>query len=118
MIRKVCGIRTAARDGWVTLEIIFPFPVDLTCIRIHTQHSGLYDAAKAARISVIVGKGTYQNLGEIALFSNDERIAFPQMHVLGVKLDLKAGPSGYVVVRGLQFYVDTVEIFSPLLPCD
>ncbi len=105
-------------NGWVTLEIIFPFPIDLTCIRIHTQHSGLYDAAKAARISVIVGKGTYQYLGEIALLANDERIAFPQMHVLGVKLELKAGDSGFVVVRGLQFYVDSVEIFSPLLPCD
>jgi hypothetical protein len=104
-------------SGWVSLEVLFPFPIGLSCIRIHTQHSGLYDAAEAARISIMEEKGLYQYLGEIELLSIDERIAFPMMKALGLKLELKAGESGFVVVRGLQFYAEDQEIFSPLLPC-
>jgi len=102
--------------GWVMLEVLFPFPVELTCIRIHTQHSGLYDAAIAARISIMEQKGNYLSLGEIELESIDERIAFPLVKTQGLKLELMAGDSGFVVVRGLQFYVEDEEIFSPLIP--
>jgi len=106
------------RTGWVMLEVIFPFPVEITSIRVHTQHSGVQHAAQSVRISTMGEKGVYQLRGEIRLRSIDERVGFPLTRTRGLKLDLKAGPSGYVVVRGLQFYSSAEEIFPPLLPCD
>jgi len=49
--------------GWVSLELLFPFTVELTEIGIHTQHSGKYHAAEAVRISTHTKEGKYSFLG-------------------------------------------------------
>ena len=103
--------------GWVSLELLFPFTVELTGIGIHTQHSGKYHAAEAVRISTRTKRGEYSLVNESRLRSVDERVNFTFTKAQYLKLDLKAGSSGYVVVRGLQFFSGSEEIFNPLIPC-
>jgi len=103
--------------GWVSLELLFPFTVELTGIGIHTQHSGKYHAAEAVRISTRTKGGEYSLVKESRLRSVDERVNFIFTKAQYLKLDLKAGSSGYVVVRGLQFFSGSEEIFNPLIPC-
>ena len=103
--------------GWVSLELLFPFTVELTGIVIHTQHSGKYHAAEAVKISTRTKGGEYSLVKESRLRSVDERVNFTFTKAQYLKLDLKAGSSEYVVVRGLQFFSGSEEIFTPLIPC-
>ena len=103
--------------GWVSLELLFPFIVELTGIGIHTQHSGKYHAAEVVRIFSHTKGEKYSLVKESRLRSVDERVNFTFTKTQYLKLDLKAGSSGYVVVRGLQFFSGSEEIFNPLLPC-
>jgi DNA-directed RNA polymerase subunit RPC12/RpoP len=102
---------------WVSLELLFPFPVELTGIGIHTQHSGKYHAAEAVKISARTNKTEYTVIKELRLRSIDERVPFAFTRAQYWKLDFKTGSSGYVVVRGLQFFSGSEEIFCPLIPC-
>jgi len=103
--------------GWVSLELLFPFTVELTGIGIHTQHSGKYHAAEVVRIFSHTKGEKYSLVKESRLRSVDERVNFTFTKTQYLKLDLKAGSSGYVVVRGLQFFSGSEEIFNPLIPC-
>ena len=103
--------------GWVSLELLFPFIVELTGIGIHTQHSGKYHAAEVVRIFSHTKGEKYSLVKESRLRSVDERVNFTFTKTQYLKLDLKAGSSGYVVVRGLQFFSGSEEIFNPLIPC-
>jgi hypothetical protein len=106
--------RTA--DGWATVRITFPFDVQLTKVAIHSQHGGLHDAAEAVRIAA----GTAEGLRAVAsqpLKSADAAVSFPPQKARSWELAFKAGKSGVVVIRGLQFFSGDAEIFPPLVPC-
>lgn len=104
------------KNGWVTLELTFPSAVELTGITIHSQHSGKYHAAEAVRIHTMNPSAHYDCLGEFRLKNNDQRVDFKFTKTQRLKLDLKSGQSGFVVLRGLEFFNGTEEFFSPPLP--
>ncbi|NMB89001.1 MAG: hypothetical protein GYA17_11625 [Chloroflexi bacterium] len=97
--------------GWVAVEIEFPTAVDLTGVGIHTQHSGIYHAAEAVRISAMTGRQEYRLLAESPLKTVDARVSIPRTKAQRWKFDFKTGKSGYVVVRGLQFFSGDQEIY-------
>ncbi|MDD2716628.1 MAG: hypothetical protein PHW04_12120 [Candidatus Wallbacteria bacterium] len=101
--------------GWVSLQISFPKGVDLSRIVIHSQHSGEYHIAKAALLAVKKAAG-FSRIIETDLDSADAVIVFPPTGGRVWKLDLRAGESGYVVLRGLQFFSGAEELFPPMLP--
>ena len=39
-------------DGWVSVEVTFPYEIELTAVAVHSQHSGQYHPALAVRIRV------------------------------------------------------------------
>ena len=39
-------------NGWASVQITFPFEVELTKVAVHSQHGGKHDAAEAVRIAV------------------------------------------------------------------
>jgi hypothetical protein len=102
--------------GWVTVLVSFPYSVELTGIRIHSQHSGLYHAVEQARILVKRVDGSYGTIADSPINAIDERIQFDRTKGDVWKLEMRAGPTGYVVIRGLQFYSGIREIFPPLVP--
>lgn len=104
-----------AADGWVSVELEFPMPVELTAIRVYSQHSGKYHPAQAARIAVRDEKGEMRAVCEQPLKAIDATVTFPRAKAQTWRLELAAGPSRQVVVRGLRFYSGEREIFPPLL---
>jgi len=101
--------------GWVSLELDFPVRVALTAVRIHSQHSGKFHAAVAMKLWRWKAGG-YERVVESKLNTVDEKIGFAYTEAQRWKLELKAGASGYVVVRGLQFFSGSEEIIPPLIP--
>jgi len=106
---------TKTTTGWVSLKIVFPLPVELTGIAIHSQHSGQSHAAKAVRISAAKGGSGFSQVLQTQLRSVDEKVAIPPTRAQIWEIDFQAGSSGMVVIRGLQFYAGNNEIFPPLL---
>jgi hypothetical protein len=102
-------------NGWVTADLVFPMAVELTAIRVHSQHSGKYNAARAARISIQSGGGQWEVVVEQAVHNIDERVAFGGTQAQTWRLQLAPGSSNRVAVRGLQLYSGDTEIFLPLL---
>lgn len=103
-------------SGWVSLELDFPTRVTLTAIRIHSQHSGKFHAALAMRLWKSTQSKEFEKVTEATLKKTNEKVVFAYSEAQRWKLELKAGASGYVVVRGLQFYSGSEEIFPPLIP--
>lgn len=106
-----------APTGWVLLDLTFPFPLTLTKIGVHTQHSGVYHAATAVRLEVSEESG-FRNVVEKQLDKVDAQVAFPATRGQAWRLSLRAGASKVVVVRGLQFFNESGEIFPPMVPYD
>ena len=88
-------------DGWVALDLTFPAPVTLTGVGIHTGHSGLHHQAEEARLESLDGTSRVVATGTLA--ESDCLLAFPAATGRSWRLSLSAGPSGMVVVRGLEF---------------
>jgi hypothetical protein len=105
-----------AASGWVSVELTFPCEVELTQIRIHSQHSGQYHAAHAVRIARLIGTNKFRPVIETSLKSIDDALGLPKVKAQTWKLDFRAGPSGFVVLRGIQFYAGKDEIFPSLVP--
>jgi hypothetical protein len=104
-----------ARDGWVSLELTFPMAVQLDRIAIHSQHSGQYHAAHAVGIQAMTGN-TYRNLIIQPMRAADGSVSFRPTEAQKWKLQFRCGPSGQVVIRGLQFFLGETELFPPLVP--
>ena len=103
--------------GWVSLDLTFPFPVTLTKLGLHTQHSGQYHASDRARLEVS-SDGGFREITAKPLERIDAQIAFPETRGQTWRLHLQAGPSKTVVVRGLRFFSASGEIFPPMVPYD
>lgn len=102
-------------NGWVSLEIIFPQEVALTAIGVHSQHSGIYHKAETIQVEVINRNGRVK-IGEYRLNSIDQRVTFPLTTAKTWKLSFKTTSSKYLVLRGLQFFSGSNEIYPPLIP--
>jgi len=89
-------------DGWVALDLAFPATVTLTGAGVHTGHSGLYHQAQEARLEVLDGAG-WRIVAASATREADCLLAAPAATGRLWRLAFRAGPSGMVTVRGLEF---------------
>ncbi|MGL6073098.1 MAG: hypothetical protein ACRC8S_02935 [Fimbriiglobus sp.] len=105
-----------SRTGLVSIEVTFPFEVELTRIAVHSQHSGEYHPALAVRAAVKDAKGRFQKLTETDLKTVDAMVKLPKTKGKVWQFDFRAGPTGIVALRGLQFYTGDDEIFPALIP--
>ena len=89
-------------DGWVALDLAFPAAVTLTGVGIHTGHSGQYHQAQAVRLELLdAAPPTVVAAGAVA--DADCLLGMPAATGRTWRLSLRAGPSGMVTVRGLEF---------------
>ncbi len=102
--------------GWVSVKITFPYEVELTRLAVHSQHSGDYHAAQAVRVSVQDSERRFQAVAKAGLKSIDEMVNLPKTKGRVWQFEFQAGESGFVVLRGLQFFFGDDELFPPLVP--
>lgn len=102
-------------DGKATLDITFPFPVTLTGIAVHSQHSGIHHEVTAARIETTDGNNR-KTIIEQPIKAIDETVTFPAATSATWSLMLTAGKSGILIIRGLQFFNDDQEICPHMVP--
>jgi hypothetical protein len=104
------------KNGWASVQVIFPCAVALNQIAVHSQHSGEYHGARALRIAVREGGGKFRQIAEADLKSADDSVAFSKTKGRVWQLEFQTGESRSVVLRGLQFFSDSDELFPPLVP--
>jgi hypothetical protein len=99
--------------GWVSVQIKFPYVAELTSIKIHSQHSGNAHAAEAVRIAVRESGAGFRPVIATKLRSVDATVSFPKTTGQEWQLELQAGHTQYVVLRGLRFFSGKDELFPP-----
>jgi hypothetical protein len=102
--------------GWASVDVEFPYEVELTRVAIHSQHSGEYHIAQAVRVAGQGPWGQFQPVAEADLKSADDSVTVPKTKGRVWRLELRAGESGVVVLRGIQFFSGDDEVFPPLVP--
>lgn len=104
------------KTGWVSVEVTFPYEVELTQIAVHSQHSGEYNAARGVRVAVPGAKEQVRQVVQTALKSADEKVPVPKTKARVWRFEFAAGESQSVTLRGLRFYSGADELFPPLVP--
>ncbi|HEY1190236.1 MAG TPA: hypothetical protein VGE74_21500 [Gemmata sp.] len=104
------------KTGLVSLDVTFPYEVELTRIGIHSQHSGEHNPALAVRVSVQGPKEQFRRLVQTKLKSADDAVTVPKTKGRVWRFELQPGPSQSVTLRGLRFYSGTDELFPPQVP--
>jgi hypothetical protein len=102
-------------DGWVSVDLTFPFAVNLNGIGIHSEHSGKYHPVKRVKIQVW-DSGGYRDVYAGDINSINDYVSFPFTTGQNWRLFFKAGKSGMVVLRGLRYFSGELELFPPLIP--
>jgi hypothetical protein len=118
------GITYDAKNMWhseklpgksATLDITFPFAVELTGIAIHSQHSGRGHEATAMRLKAVDGDDSrlvaQQKIAEV-----DAVVSFPKTTAQSWKLTLETGKSTILVIRGLRFFNGEKEVVPHMVP--
>lgn len=111
-IDKSLKLRTRST---VTLDLKFPFPVELTKIRLHSGHSEKYLPVKSYACSVPSPNGNLETLARHEMKSFNSEVTFTPTESQDWHLELTPSESKTVVIRGLRFYSGTTEIFPPQL---
>lgn len=106
----------ASTTGWVTVDVAFPYEVELSDIGVHSQHSGDYHAARSVRVSAAGSKEQFKEVALADLKSTDDKVSIPKTKARVWRFDFQAGGSNAVVLRGLRFYSGGDELFPPLVP--
>jgi hypothetical protein len=102
--------------GTVSVEVSFPYEVELSQIGVHSQHSGTYNAAHAVRVMVRDARDQLRQVARTALKSPDAKVPVPKTKARVWRFEFQAGPSQSVTLRGLRFYSGADELFPPLVP--
>jgi hypothetical protein len=102
-------------SGWVTVDLEFPFPVELDGTFVHSQHSGLYHAAERVIVGAKVDQ-SYVVVADVELDEVDTLVSFDPTTAGQWRIRFRAGASDMVVIRGLQFYRGGTELFPPFIP--
>ena len=102
-------------EGNVTLDLTFPFPVELTRIRLYSGHSAQYHPTKAFSVSALTANGDEKLLANHEMQSFDGEVTFTATESQQWHLEMTPSESKTVVLRGLRFYSGTTEIFPPQL---
>lgn len=96
--------------GWVSLDLEFPVRVTLSRIGLYTQHSGMYHAARRARIHLVAGENISLVLADSTLAGPDAEVSFVESSGRHWRIDLLAADRGQVTVRGLRFWSGSEEL--------
>jgi len=107
-----------APAGRVSVQIAFPYDVELTRVAIHSQHGGEHHAARAVAVFVRDSAERFSVVQEADLKSADETVKLPRTKGREWRFEFLAGPSRRVVLRGLRFFSGKDELFPPLIPCE
>jgi hypothetical protein len=102
--------------GWATVDVNFPYEVELTAVAVHSQHSGQYHPARAVQVRVRDADGSLRDVVTTDVKSVDETVALPKTKGTLWQFAFKADDTKCVVLRGLQFFSDGNELFPPLVP--
>jgi hypothetical protein len=105
-----------SKTGWVSVEVKFPYEVELTQIGVHSQHSGEYNAARAVRVAAQDAKEQFRQVTQTALKSPDEKVTITKTKARVWRFEFQAGDSQSVTLRGLRFFSGADELFPTLLP--
>jgi hypothetical protein len=98
-----------------TLNITFPFPVEIDGIGIHTQHSAMDHHATHATLAAADAEPVVPLL-DTPLTKFDAEVNFPKTQSRKWRLELTPGPSKTVVVRGIRFLNRGREIYPRMAP--
>ena len=101
---------------WVSVEITFPYAVELTRVAVHSQHSGEYHAAQGVRVAVRESEDKFRVVIEKNLKSVDDTVTLPKTKGRVWQFEFRAGESEVVVIRGLRFFSGDDELFPPVIP--
>ena len=105
-----------SKTGWVSVDVTFPYEVELSQIAVHSQHSGEYNAARGVRVAVPDAKDKFRQVAQAALKSPDEKVPVPKTKARTWRFEFQAGESQSVTLRGLRFYSGADELFPALVP--
>jgi hypothetical protein len=105
-----------SKTGWVSVEVTFPFEVELSHIGVHSQHSGEYHPARAVRVSTQDAKDKFRQIALTALKSADDKVAIPKTKARVWRFDFQTGESLSVTLRGLRFYSGADELVPTQVP--
>lgn len=101
--------------GLIDIVLEFPVAVTLDSISVHSQHSGLAQIAKAIIIET-TNQNTFSQIVIEEIISPDQMVSFSPATSKKWRLRFKTTNSEMLVIRGLQFYCDNIEIFPPPVP--
>lgn len=104
-------------DGRIVLNLEFPGDVSLTRLLIHSEHSGKYNRAEGVRIEISDGD-RHRLVTETSLTTADATVEFDAASARMWRLTFKAGPTGKVCLRGLQYFYKEQQLFPPPVPYD
>jgi hypothetical protein len=105
-----------SKTGWVSVEVKFPYEVELSHIGVHSQHSGEFHAARAVRVAVADAKDKFRQIAQTALKSTDEKVPVSKTKARVWRFEFQAADGQSVTLRGLRFYSGTDELFPPQVP--
>lgn len=94
-----------APNAWVSVEVEFPDAVTLSVVHVHSGHGGGYHPAQQVQVERRNGFGHFQALIN-ATTDHDALVEFAPKTSELWKFAFRSGASGYVVIRGLQFFDD------------
>lgn len=101
-----------------SLTIEFPTSVELDSIVIYSQHSGKYHAVAEAKLFCQTATEERKLCAAKNFGSSEGRLEFDTTSAQRWTLELYPDSSKAVVVRGLRFFRDGRELFSPLIPVE
>ena len=104
------------KSGWATVELEFPKLVTLDRIEIYSQHSGTAHPVVAAKVFAVTEDGQSKLQCNKKDLEPVASLAFNATESEKWKLELRAGKSKRVVVRGLRFFNGARELFPPRVP--
>ncbi|MEO1982504.1 MAG: hypothetical protein ABGZ24_18500, partial [Fuerstiella sp.] len=109
-----CGFQMPSMAS-PALTLKFPFPVELSSMRIYSGHSGAYHPVTSASVMVPGDGGNYRELGSSDFQSLDGQVMFDTTESRSWRLALTPGKSRKVVLRGIRFYSGDIDIFRPAI---
>jgi hypothetical protein len=94
--------------GWVSLEVIFPYPVTLDRVQVHTQHSGKFHAADLVQIEQ--WNGNQFVFVKRRRVKTDDTVPFSSTKAQRWKIAFHS-TDNFVVVRGLRFHSPSPDVY-------
>lgn len=106
------------KTGWATVTLEFPAKATVDRAMVYSQHSGRAHRAVAAQLLTVDSRGKTKLRSRIEMTAQDGELKFDPVSSKVWQLKFKSGKSGKVVIRGVRFYNQDLELFPPLFPVD